>query len=57
MDPYELIETRSIFGNQESDIELDMQAEIWAEWLLWQSENAQILYCGNEEKDQDCYYL
>lgn len=28
MGAYELIETGSTFGNRESDIELDMQAEI-----------------------------
>lgn len=32
MDAYELIATGSIFGNQESDVEVDMQPEImgWA---------------------------
>lgn len=28
MDAYELIATGSIFGNQESDVEVDMQPEI-----------------------------
>lgn len=52
MGAYELIEIGSIFGNWESDIELDTQAEIRGEGLLQQSEIAIFLYCRNAKKDQ-----